>query len=374
MKILYVTTVGATMGFFTRLVEELIADGHTVDIATNDSVRKVPDCYARLGCRVFSLTCSRSPWNKGNLDSIGMIKRLVKEERYDIVHCHTPIAAACARLACRKLRKSLNVKVFYTAHGFHFYKGAPKLNWMVYYPIEKICSRFTDKLITINKEDYELAKAKFKAKEIHYVPGVGIDLSRFKNIQVDRSAKRKEIGVPDDAFLLLSVGELNTNKNHQLVIRALAELGAPDVHYAIAGVGAKRDFLLALAEELGVSHQVHLLGYRNDIAELNHSADAFCFPSIREGLPVAPLEAMACGRPVVAAKNRGTVEFVVHGKNGFLCGNRDASGMASSIAKLMNEETLIKELSEQACSSVDRFRVESIIGIMKELYEQGVMS
>ena len=149
MKILYVTTIGATMCFFKEFIEELINDGHTVDIATNDSIRKPPECYTQLGCRIISLPCSRFPIKIGNLKSISLIRELVKNEKYDIVHCHTPIAAACTRIACRKLRISQGVKVFYTAHGFHFYKGAPKKNWIVYYPIEKFCARYTDKLITI---------------------------------------------------------------------------------------------------------------------------------------------------------------------------------------------------------------------------------
>lgn len=167
MKILYVTTIGATMNFFREFVDELIKDGNTVDIATNETTSVVPEFYKNLGCKVYPIETSRSPLQKGNVVAINQIRKLVTEEHYDIVHCHTPIAAMCTRLACRKVRKQ-GTKVFYTAHGFHFYKGAPLKNWLLYYPVEKICAHFTDVLITINQEDYELAQKKMKAKKVVY--------------------------------------------------------------------------------------------------------------------------------------------------------------------------------------------------------------
>lgn len=159
------------MGFFKNFIKELLEDGHTVDIATNETTSKVPDCYREWGCQIYQISCTRSPFNKGNIDAIRQIRKIAADGSYGIVHCHTPIAAMCTRLACRKLRKS-GLKVFYTAHGFHFYKGAPLKNWLVYYPIEWLCAHWTDVLITINKEDFELAKKKMKAKRVEYVPGV----------------------------------------------------------------------------------------------------------------------------------------------------------------------------------------------------------
>ena len=354
------------MGFFENFIKELLSEGHTVDIATNDTERKTPDCYKNLGCRVFTLSCSRSPLDKGNLESIGQIRRLVEKERYDIVHCHTPIAAACTRIACRKLRKKQGVKVFYTAHGFHFYKGAPLLNWLVYYPVEKLCAYFTDKLITINREDYNRAKRRFHAGEVLYVPGVGVDLSKFDNVQVDRAAKRREIGVPEDAFLLFSVGELNKNKNHQIIIRALAKLNRPDVHYAIAGRGDQHDELLRLAEELGVSKQVHLLGFRTDIPELNCTADVFCFPSFREGLSVAVMEAMACGVPIVCSSIRGNTDLVDENED-VLFEPHCTEECAQTIMRVLGGDTATmgKTNKERVASYSD----ERIIAIMKSIYE-----
>ena len=370
MKILYVTTIGTTMGFFTKLIEELVVSGNSVDIATNDSIKKVPDFYKELGCRVFSLSCSRSPFDKGNLMAIRQIRELVREEEYDVVHCHTPIAAMCTRLACKGFRKR-GLKVFYTAHGFHFYKGAPKLNWILYYPVEKLCSRFTDKLITINKEDYELAKNKFKVRDVYYVPGVGIDLSRFENIQVDRAAKRREIGVPENAFLLFSAGELNENKNHQIIVRALAKLNNPNLHYAIAGVGEKKDYLIELAKELGVAEQLHLLGYRKDIPELNCSADVFCFPSIREGLGLASIEAMACGLPIITSNVHGINDYSQNGITGYKCSPTDVDGFAKAICDLTKNLALTENVRAYNKEYAKKYEVSAIVEMMRGVYEIG---
>lgn len=312
MKILYITTIGSTMGFFKSFIKELIDGGHTIDIATNEKDNNlVPECYREWGCVIYQVDCCRSPLSKGNLRAINQIKTLVEENHYDIVHCHTPIAAMCTRLACRKVRKQ-GTKVFYTAHGFHFYKGAPWKNWLIYYPVEKICSYFTDVLITINQEDYEIAKRKFHAKKVEYVPGVGIDLEKFGNVVIDkdevRFVKRNEIGIPQDAKWLLNVGELIPRKNQETLIKAVAELD--DVYLTIAGCGVIEEKLVTLIQKLNVSNRVKLLGFRKDIAELCMACDVFVFSSFHEGLPVAVMEAMASGLPIACSRIRGNTDLI----------------------------------------------------------------
>lgn len=368
MKILYVTTIGITMGFFKPFIGELIQDGHTVEIACNDAEVPVPAFYNDLGCKVYRLSCSRSPFSKGNITAVKQIRRLVEENRYDIVHCHTPIAAACTRLACRKLRKKQGVKVFYTAHGFHFYKGAPLKNWIIYYPVEKLCARYTDKLITINQMDYALAAKKMRAKEVLYVPGVGVDLSRFQGISVDKTSKRTELGVPADAILLLSVGEVNENKNHQVIIRAMAQVQRNDLHYMIAGVGPKIDELRNLSEALGFSHRVHFLGYRKDIPELCHAADIFCFPSYREGLGLAAIEGMACGLPIITSDVHGINDYSTNGVTGYKCAPTDADGFAKAIAQLANDPAVRKNFGQSNVELVRKYDVASINRQMRQIY------
>ena len=300
MKILYVTTIGITMGFFPALIQRLIDNGHRVDLACNDRESPVSPNFREMGCKIHTLSCTRSPFSAGNIAAVKELRELVIKERYDIVHCHTPIAAACTRLACR----GLGCKVIYTAHGFHFYKGAPLKNWLIFYPVEKFCAPMTDLLITINREDYALAQKRLKAKQVLYVPGVGVDLEAFT--PGDGSALRQQLDIPFENKVLLSVGELSHRKNHEILIRAAAEI--PNTTVVIAGAGPLEDQLKVLAAEL--SCDVRFLGYRRDIAELCRMCDVFVLPSIHEGLPVSLMEAMACGKPVCCSHIRGSVDLV----------------------------------------------------------------
>ncbi len=366
MKILYVTTISLTMNsFFKPHIEMLVNEGHHVDLACNYRDLALDTLYATLGCDSFQIDFSRSPLSPNNIKAYSQLSEVIKKGKYDIVHCHTPNASVITRLVCKRLRKRSGLKVFYTAHGFHFYKGAPMLNWLIYYPIEKICSRYTDKLITINGEDYELANNKFRAKEVCYVPGVGIDLSKFANVQVDKKSKRREIGVPEEAIVLISVGELNENKNHQLIIRAVASLGDPNVHYVIAGLGDKKDYLLQLSKELGVAEQVHLLGYREDIPELNYASDIFCFPSIREGLPVALIEAMSCGLPVLCSRIRGNTDLI-NDSGGKLFDKSSSDDFLNALKFVLKNDK--ENMGNYNKNNAQKYSVEENLRVMCKLY------
>lgn len=369
MRILYVTTISLTMNsFFKPHIEMLVNEGHQVEIACNSNELALDELYSKLGCVSHQVDFSRSPLSKDNIKAYGQLKNVIKNGNYDIVHCHTPNASVITRLVCKSFRKKNGLKVFYTAHGFHFYKGAPKLNWWVFYPIEKFCSRFTDKLITINKEDYELAKNKFKAKEVHYVPGVGIDLSKFENVQVDRKEKRKSIGVPEDALLLISVGELSVRKNHQAILRAMVKNENEKIHYAVVGKGDLYTELQSIATQYKISHRVHFLGYRNDVIELYKSSDICCFPSIHEGLPVAVMEAMACGLPVVCSRIRGSVDLI-NQTSGFFVDTNDIDGFAIAIKTLSNDVELRLHTGKENAVAVRRYSVEVINDKLKNIYE-----
>ncbi len=367
MKILYITTIGATMGFFESFIKELIADGHTVDIATNAELSPVPEIYNRLGCKVYPLSCSRSPFSSGNIKAVKEIKGIVAENGYDIVHCHTPIAAACTRLACRKARKN-GLKVFYTAHGLHFFKGAPLKNWVIFYPVEKLCAPMTDLLITINNEDFTLARKKLKAKRVVYVPGVGVDTSKYTSVTIDRAEKRSQLAVPDDAFLLISVGEVNENKNHRAIIKAIAESGVLNAHYIIAGEGNQEENLKALAQNMGVGDRVHLLGYRRDINELCAASDVFCFPSFREGQGLAAIEGMLCGLPLITSNVHGINDYSIDDVSGFKCAPTDISSFAKAIKKLAESPSLREKMAEHNKAFAMRYDVSIINKQMKEIY------
>lgn len=355
------------MVFFKDLIRDLLDQGHTVDIMCNESSFPVPECYREWKCEIYHHDCSRSPLSRGNGKAISQIKMLVQKNQYDIVHCHTPVAAMCTRLACIGARKR-GTKVFYTAHGFHFFKGAPMQNWLLYYPVEKICSYFTDVLITINREDYQLAQRKMKATRIEYVPGVGVDVDKFRNTRVDRKQKRAELGIPEDAVLLLSVGELHERKNHEVIIRALARVHNPNIHYAIAGTGAKKEYLLKLADDLGVGAQVHLLGYRKDIAELNYSADICCFPSCKEGLGLGAIEAMACGLPLISSNVQGINDYSIDGVTGYKCDPLDVEGYSNAIIKLAGDCSLRTKMGRENMLFVKKYDVMQINALLKRVY------
>lgn len=368
MRILYVTTISLTMNtFFKPHIKMLVEEGHQVDIACNDDGLPLDKLYSELGCVFHRVDFSRSPLSADNVRAYGQLKGIVAAGSYDIVHCHTPNAAVITRLVCRSFRKKAGLKVFYTAHGFHFYKGAPLLNWLVFYPVEKFCSRFTDKLITINKEDFTRAREKFHAREVHYVPGVGIDLSIFKNVQSDRVAKRREIGVPEDAFLMISVGELSKRKNHMLILQAMSQIENRNIHYIIVGKGILKENLRNYANKNHIAERVHLLGYRRDIAELYKASDLCCFPSLHEGLPVALMEAMASGLPVVCSLIRGNNDLI-DSNSGFLVEIDDVEGVSKSILEYVHNKLLREMHSNRNRARVEIFSRDTVLKEISYLY------
>ena len=371
MKILYVTTVGLTMVFFKDIIRELISEGHTVDIATNENEFKVDEIYREMGCNIYQIGFSRSPASLANIKAYREIKKLISDNHYDIIHCHTPVAGVITRLVCRRLRKT-GLKVFYTAHGFHFFKGAPFNNWLIYYPIEKLLSRFTDVLITINREDYHRAEKKFHAGKTYYIHGVGFDTHKFSDCRADRDEKRKELGVENKDFMLLSVGELHNRKNHRVVIEALHILRDPDIAYFIVGSGSKRSEYEKLIGEYGLQDRVKLLGYRNDIAELCKTADCFVHPSVREGLGIAPLEAMASGLPLIAADINGIKDYAADGITGCCVDPRDVGQMCSAIRKMKNDAAFRNACAENNRRIAGQFDREISIGEMKDIYHSAM--
>lgn len=333
-KALLIASMASMLDNFNRdNIDTLLSLGYELTLASNFHTNQDSNSQEKTerflrdmkekGAKCVQIDFSRGIIDiKGQWKSYQQVKKLLKE-KFDLIHCHSPICAAITRLCARKYRKT-GTRVVYTAHGFHFFKNAPIQNWLIYYPIEKMMSRFTDVLITINKEDYYRAKYKFHAKKTVYIPGVGIDSNRFQNLGISREQKRQELGLSREDILILSVGELNKNKNHEVVVRALAGLKEHNIVYMIAGEGNQKEHLRTLAEENGVS--LRLLGFREDICSLLEAADVFAFPSKREGLSVSVMEAMFMKKPVIASKIRGNTDLIKDGENGLLVypNNREA--------------------------------------------------
>lgn len=345
----------------------LQGEGHTVELACNLD-KPLPGEIVSLACSQHHIPFSRSPFCKDNLAAYRALKKLLSENRYDIVHTHTPNASALVRLACRKLRRA-GTKVFYTAHGFHFYTGAPLKNWLLYYPIEWLCSWITDDLITINQEDYERAKRHLHAKKTHYVSGVGVDIDKFSKPIVSREEKRAALKIPLNAIVITSVGELNANKNHIVVIRALSIINDKNVRYLIAGEGRQRTFLQNEINNRGLQDQVILLGHRSDIADLYHASDICAFPSIREGQGIAAIEGMAAGLPLLISDHRGTRGFIHNGENGIVSKYNDVSAFAEGIAFLAQNEKIRADMGNRNRTLSKQFHIDIITSKMKEIYE-----
>ena len=323
MKKLLITSTDLMMiQFLVPHVKYLSENGFHVELACSEVGARMDDVRQALGNvakAIHTVRLERSPANPRNLLGYRDMRRLLAENQYDIIWTNEPVMGVVTRLAARDLRKS-GTRVVYMCHGFHFFKGASLLNWLVFYPVERFMSRFCDAIVTMNQEDYERAKT-FHSKHVYKIPGVGVDGSRFLQ-DADpslRSSKRRELGIPQDAFLLLSVGELTKRKNHEVVLKALKELKRPDVHYVICGVGNLQEHLETLAKKFGLENRVHFLGYRHDVSEIMHSADCFVFPSRQEGLPFALMEAMASGLPIICSRIRGNVDLIEDRKGGILC-------------------------------------------------------
>lgn len=368
-KVLFVATVVKLhiMVFHLPYLEWFKKNGYEVHVAARNDYENANECKIPFCDKFYDLPFERLPFNKNNVHVQRELKKIIDGNKYELVHCHTPMGGAIGRLAAREARKN-GTKVFYTAHGFHFFKGASLINWLIYYPIERWLARFTDVLITINKEDYNRAKT-FKASRVEYVPGVGININKFKKTTIDREVKRKSLGVEENEFMILSVGELNKNKNHRVIIRALAELRNKNVKYFLCGQGPLEDDLKRLAQEVDVGSQVKLLGFRKDIPELCNAADLFAFPSYREGLSLSLMEAMASGLPVICSCIRGNKDLIDNELGGYLLDPDKYNAFSTTIDFIMANVLARQKMGSYNKNKIDLFQIEKVIDQVSEIYK-----
>lgn len=341
--------------------------GWQVDVAANNDFEDPADCVIPFCDNHYVMPFQRSPFKKDNLEAYRQLKALLDREHYDIIHCHTPMGGVITRLAAGSTRNK-GTKVLYTAHGFHFYDGAPVVNWLLYYPVERLLSRRTDLLLTMNGEDHRRAQT-FHAKRTEMVNGVGIDLSRFAEASREQKADvRRELGLKESDTFAFTVGNVIPRKNQAVLIRAAKELNDPSFHLFIAGDGPLEGELKALAKELGIEKQVHLLGFRRDVFRLSSAADMFLFSSRQEGLSVSVMEAMACGLPIVASAIRGNTDLIDDGRGGFLVASDDAAGFADAIRKIMAEPEIREQMKRYNLKKIQNYSIEAVSNQMAELY------
>ena len=371
-KVLFVATVVKThlMQFHIPYLKMFKDMGWETAVASRNDYENPADCVIPYCDTYYDIPFERTPWKSANLRAYKLLKQIMEEGDYDIIHCHTPVGALIARLAALKVRKK-GTKVIYTAHGFHFFKGAPLINWLCYFPFEWLLSFATDVLITINQEDYARAKRVMHPKRLEYVPGVGIHTEKFRRDSINPGEKRKELGFSEDDFLMLTVAEMTKNKNHITILKAMEMLkgtpGYEHLHYLIVGRGEQWESLEKDAKAMGIDDHVHFLGYRSDAPQLYRCCDLFAFMPFREGLSVALMEAMSSGMTIFCSEIRGNTDLVEDGVSGIYVKN-DAKSVAQAIAYLQADPQLRARLGAGAAEKALLFDDENVHRLMKEIY------
>ncbi len=372
MKVMIVATVGGFLPQFetrnVKILQELGSEVHYAANFQNPVYDLDLDALHKSGVITHDLDIQKSPFKIGrNLGAVRKLRDILRREAIDLIHCHTLMGSLTARLAA--LSSGRKPYVIYTTHGLYFYRGAPPFNWLFGYPLERILARITDKIITINQED-QIRAEKFHLRgngRISRIYGAGVDMNRFIKKPGRRAAVREELGIPPDAFHIVTAAELNRNKNHGVVIRAAANLGE-DVYCSICGRGPEEAALRRLIHELGVESRVKLLGYRSDMPDILQSADCFAFPSFREGFGIAAAEALACEVPVVASDNRGTREYMRNGLNGLVCRENSAAAFQEAFQKLRADPSFLEYLKKGCRESVLPFSSDNTERIMRTVY------
>lgn len=391
-KVLVVASVASMIGQFNLPnIRLLLSIGYNVDVACN--FKKGSTCTDRnvqeliellgslqVGCyqidferdasdiRAIYKSCRQlDAVMKGMAVPLGRVRRRKAMGTYRFIHAHSPVGGVVGRIVARKNR----VRSIYTAHGFHFYSGAPLKNWLLYYPVEKVLSSITDVIITINKEDYIRAKRHFHARRTVYVPGVGVDFTKYINALADVGEKRRQLGLSGDDIMLLSVGELIPRKGHADAIRALAGIANMHVQYFIAGKGEMEGNLKGLVQQLGLSGRVHFLGFRADIPQLCQAADLFVFPSYQEGLPLALMEAAACKTPVICSAIRGNMDLVHDAR--FLFRPGDSGSLERCLRNVLQDgrEGMKRSMADAArrnFRALSRYSLQSVDRRMAEIF------
>ncbi|MEN8076847.1 glycosyltransferase family 4 protein [Clostridioides difficile] len=366
MKVLYVTTVSRTINaFLIPHIEMLLEKGYEVHCACSID-KPVNKELQEKGVKVFEVPFSRNPLGIGNIKAYNKLRELQRIHSYDIVHVHTPIAAIYGRL----LKLSFpSLKTIYTAHGYHFLKGGSKLGWLLYYPIEKIMAKFTDVIININKEDYEITKEKLKPKKAYLLNGVGLDLSKYKKLgEKEISEKRSELGLSKDDFVVLMIAELNKNKNHIQLINAMEILKEkyPNIKAICIGDGDMMNSLNEYVNVNSLQNNIFMLGYREDVNNLINISNIGISMSYREGLPRNIMEFMACGRKVIATDIRGCRDIIFNENVGTLVdvGNYEAT------AKAIEKYYLLGDKDFEVSDEIRKYDVENVNYELLKVYDE----
>lgn len=353
--------------FHIPTIKMMREQGWNIDVACSGN-EEISYCNHQ-----FVLSYKRSPFNFSIFKGIRELTKIINEGEYDIIYCHTPVGGVAARIASVRARRK-GTKVIYFAHGYHFFKGAPKLNWLIYYPIEKAMSLVTDSIILINREDYQLTIKKFKKCKAYQLNGIGVDTSRFEITDGKgvRCEYRKQMDIPQDANVLVYLAELLPNKNQMFLMRVLKRVleSEPNTFLILAGFDHSDGEFEKYAEKIGISKNVRFLGWREDVANLYAMSDICTASSIREGFGLNLVEAMACGIPVIATKNRGHETIIKNGENGFLVDLGDENTFEKCVIQLIRDRRLREKFIARGKNEQKKYESHTILNDIQRIMEE----
>ncbi|OQP10741.1 glycosyltransferase family 4 protein [Geobacillus thermoleovorans] len=367
-KILFSATVYAHLAAFHKPFIQLLQDkGYEVHAAANpDHGRKAE--IEEMGVVCWDIPFSRSPYDRSNVWAMRELKRLFHTHRFDLIHVHTPVASFLVRYMAKKCGQG---PVLYTAHGFHFYQGAPLQNWLIYYTAEKWAARWTDGLVVMNEEDYGNGKRLgFKEDEsLFFVHGVGVSIDQY-GVQGDANI-RGQLGIPDSDVVITYIAELNWNKNHLFLLRNWKKIlrRASNVHCLIIGKGEAEEELKQYVKHNEL-HHIHFLGFRHDVPMILSQSDIVTLLSFREGLPRCVMEAMASKKPLVVTNIRGSRDLVQHGVNGFVVNLEDDDALTESFIQLIRDPKLREKMGQSSFERIQPYRLEHVLTEMEDVYSR----
>lgn len=376
---LFVTTIPITLEvFLAPFAAHFRKQGWRVDALANGATTAA--ALEGVFDNRYDAAWTRNPFGPSNLiGTAGRVRELVRSNGYDIVHVHTPIAAFVTRFALRTLPPETRPVVIYTAHGFHFHPDQDPMLAAIYRAIERTAARWTDFLVTINEADFDEAR-RFKTIDpgrVRHIPGIGVDIDRYSPRaagDVKAKAMRRELDVPESAFMILMIAEFGYVKRHLHLLNALEKVTNRDVVVVFVGEGPLQERIRRAATARRIDDRVCFAGYRRDIPELLAASDALILVSEREGLPRSVLEAMASGTPVIGTATRGITDAVGEDA-GWIAPKYDGMALARLIDRVADdpEDVRVKGLAARD-RAVSRFALPSIIAAYEELYREALAS
>lgn len=318
-------------------------NGYKTYVITN-SDGKIDYCDKKI-----KLDFKRNPFSLKNIKALFKLRKIVKKENFDIISCHTPMGGFLGR-GCL-IKQKLNTKVFYIAHGFHFYKGSKKINWLIYYNIEKYLSKYSDCVITMNMEDYNLALNKFKC-DVYKIDGIGLSLDRLNVSDKDLKSKLKL----DDYFVVSYIAEISKRKNQIPLVKKLNKIDLEKEKIKVLLIG---DSIIKNFDKKIKNDNIIYLNFKKNIGDYLNMSDLIITSSLQEGLPLCVLEAMYFNKYIIGLNIRGNKDLI-NNKNGKLVNNIDEL-IKEMIKYKNNKKTKIN-------NNMNKYKIENITKELKDIY------